>query len=154
MLSNNDGELATSDTRGITDDVIEELRQGCHELLDLLSPTFESFKDNPSLDVLEYLAETPFSLLRCAGYDWQEIEQLLNSRAKSDNFGADEIDRKLMQRIELGEWSGLPSMFEWQWYAARELYLTPQDLERRMDALKKVRGLHWDKRQGTMVFDS
>lgn len=154
LLSNNDGNLATSDTSGVTDAVIEELRQGCHELLDLLAPTFEGFKDNPSLDVLEYLAETPISLLRCAGYDWHEIERVLGSRAKRDEYGIDDIDRKLMQRIELGEWAGMPSVFEWQWNAARELVLTPQDLERRLDSIKKLRGLHWSERQGTMVFDN
>jgi hypothetical protein len=154
MLSNNEGNLATSDTHEITDEVIEELRQGCHELLDLLAPTFERFADNPSLNVLEYLAETPISLLRCAGYEWHEIESLLISKSKSDEFGADEIDRRLMQRIDLGEWPGFPSMLEWQWHAARELYLTPQDLERRLQMIKKARGLHWDERQGTMVFDS
>lgn len=154
MLSNNEGNLATSDTSGITDDVIEELRQGCHELLDLLAPTFDSFKDNPSLDVLEYLAETPISLLRCAGYDWQEIEQLLSSRTRRDEYGIDDIDRKLMQRIDLGEWAGSPSVNEWKWNAASELLLTPQDLDRRLENLEKIRGLHWSERQGTMVFEN
>ena len=154
MLNNNDGKLATSDTSGITDDVIEELRQGCHELLDLLAPTFERFVDNPALEVLELLAETPISLLRCAGYDWPEIEKLMASRASLDDYGVDDIDRKLMQRIELGEWSGLASMDEWQWQAARELYLTPQDFERRLEKVKNLRGLHWSSRQGTIVFNS
>jgi hypothetical protein len=48
----------------------------------------------------------------------------------------------------------LPSIFEWQWNAARELLLTPQDLERRLDSINKLRGLHWNERQGTMVFDN
>lgn len=154
MLNNNDGNLATSDTSGITDIVIEELRQGCHELLDLLAPTFDSFKDNPSLEVLEYLAETPISLLRCAGYDWKEIEQLLSSRTRRDEYGIDDIDRKLMQRIDLGEWAGSPSINEWKWNAASELFLTPQDFERRLDSIQKLRGLHWSERLGTIVFDS
>jgi hypothetical protein len=59
-----------------------------------------------------------------------------------------------MQRIELGEWSGLPSTEAWQWFAARELYLTPQDLERRLGNLRTLRGLNWDSRQGTMIFCS
>ena len=52
LLSNNDGNLAASDTSLITDEIIEELRQGCYELLDLLAPTFERFQDNPALDIL------------------------------------------------------------------------------------------------------
>jgi hypothetical protein len=66
----------------------------------------------------------------------------------------DQIDQRLMQRIELGEWSGLGSQDAWHWHAARELNLTPPDLERRLTKLKALRGLHWDDRQGTMVFES
>jgi hypothetical protein len=154
MLSNNDGNLATSDTRAVTDEVIEEIRQGTYELLDLLAPTFERFIDNPALDVLLALAEQPISLLRCAGYDWDEIETRLADRATSDEVGLDATDRRLMQRIELGEWANQPSLNDWQWHAARELYLTPQELERRLEQLQVLRGLRWDTRQGTMVFTS
>ncbi len=154
LLSNNDGNLAASDTSGITDAAIEELRQSCYELLDFLSPVFDWFVDNPSLDVLLALAETPISLMRCAGYNWQTIEEHLASRAALDDLGLDEIDRRLMQRIELGEWAGQPSPEAWQWLAARELHLTPQDLERRMNKIAALRGLRWNDRQGTMVFTS
>ena len=159
-LNNNDGELATSDTSQVTDPVIEELRQGCYELLDLLAPTFERFHDgafqsaNPALDVLLALAEQPNALLRCAGYTWEAIEQLLAGRAQADELGMDDTDRRLMQHIELGAWCSLPSTEAWQWQAARELYLTPQDLERRLGKLHHLRGLHWDARQGSMVFTS
>lgn len=154
LLSNNDGDLATSDTRGITDDIIEELRQGLYELLDLLAPTFESFKDNPALDVLLQLAEHPISLMRCSGYTWEQIEELLASRAHSDASGLDETDRRLMRHIELGEWANQPSVEAWQWRAARELFLTPQDLEKRIERVRALRGLRWDARQGTLVFTS
>ena len=154
LLSNNEGDLATSDTAKVTDAMIEELRQGCYELLDLLCPIFQRLEDNPSLDVLMALVERPISLLRCSGYDWPEIEKLLYQRAALDEIGLDETDRRLMQRIELGEWNGLPSTDAWQWHAARELYLTPQDLERRLGKLQTLRGLRWDARQGTMVFTS
>ncbi len=153
MLSNNDGDLATSDTSLVTDEVIEELRQGCHELLDLLAPTFELFVDNPSLDVLEFLAETPISLLRCSGYNWNQIEDLISKRAKVNDLGVDELDQKLMKGIELGEWSGFASLEEWKWRAAREMYLTPQDLERRLEKIDSLRGTHWNIRQGTLVYD-
>ena len=154
MLSNNDGALATSDTSGISDEIIEELRQGAYELLDLLSPAFDRFENNPALDVLLALAETPISLLRCAGYDAPQIEAFLSQRAFIDEMGLDQVDQRLMQRIELGEWAGQPSTKAWQWYVARELYLTLSDLERRLAKLEQLRGLRWNGRQGTMVFTS
>lgn len=154
MLSNNDGNLATSDTSAVTDDILEELRQGAYELLDLLAPLFDRFVDNPALDVLLALAESPISLLRCAGYTWDEIEARLGQRAALDEVGLDAAARRLMQRIELGEWANHPSPDAWQWHAARELYLTPQELERRLRRLQTLRGLRWDTRQGTMVFTS
>jgi hypothetical protein len=154
LLSNNEGNLATSDTSAITDDIIEELRQGAYELLDLLAPTFERLGDNPALDVLLALVEQPVSLLRCAGYDWNEIEAMLANRVTLDEVGLDKIDQRLMQRIELGEWVDQSSSDAWQWHAARELYLTPHDLERRLKRLQVLRGLRWDTRRGTMVFTS
>jgi len=152
QLSNNNGNLAASDTSDLSDEDIEELRQGCYELLDLLAPTFSWFSDNPSLDVLIALAEQPISLMRCAGYDWSAIEASLNERAILDEVGLDETDQRLMQCIELGEWGALCSPDAWRWQAARELYLTPQDLERRLNLLEGLRGLQWDARQGTMIF--
>jgi hypothetical protein len=154
MLNNNDGNLATSDTTAVTDDIIEELRQGCYELLDLLAPVFSRIEDNPALDVLLALAERPISLLRCAGYDWLQIEAMLVERAVLDEVGLDQTDQRLMQRIELGEWTNQVSLAAWQWFAARELFLTPADLERRLDTLHKLRGLRWDSRRGTMDFTS
>ncbi len=154
MLNNNDGKLATSDTSAITDDIIEELRQGGYELLDLLAPTFERFVDTPALDVLLALTEQPVSLLRCAGYSWDAIEARLAERAVLDEVGLDKIDRRLMQSIELGEWTRHASLNAWQWFAARELYLTPQELERRLEQIQGWRGLRWDSRQGTLVFTS
>jgi len=154
MLSNNEGSLATSDTQHITDEVIEELKVGCYELLDLLMPVFDYLKAEAALDVLRYLANTPISLMRCAGHNWDEIESLLAGRADAGENGFDNTDRKLMQRIELGEWNGFSSVEEWQFMAARELWLTVDDLERRLEVLQQLRGLRWDKRLGTLVFMS
>lgn len=153
-LNNNEGRLASSDTSTVTDDMLEELRQGTYELLDLLAPTFERFVDNPALEVLLALAEQPISMRRCAGYDWEQIETSLAERAALDKEGLDETTCRLMQRIELGEWSHLPSPDAWHWHAARELFLTPQELERRLALLQTLRGLRWDKRQGALVFTS
>ncbi len=154
LLNNNDGNLATSNTSSVNDDMIEELRQGTYELLDLLAPIFERFTENQSLDVLLALAENPISLLRCAGYNWGEIENLLCDRVSVDEVGFDKASRRLMQGIELGEWAGLPSQDAWQWHAARELYLTPQDLERRLEKILTLRNIRWNERQGTIVFSN
>lgn len=152
LLSNNDGMQATSNTALVSDEIIEELRQGCHELLDLLIPAFERFDFNQSLDVLNYLAEHPISLLRCAGYSWQDMENILSRRAALDDLGLDDTDRRLMMFIEIGEWTRMNSIESWKWNASRELYLTPHDLEQRLDHLNHLRGLRWDPAKGTLLF--
>ena len=153
MLNNNDGNLATSDTNRVTDEIIAELRAGSHEMLDLLAPIFDRFEETAPLDVLLTLAETPISLLRCAGYDWPDIELYLQNRLDPDEAtGLDEVDRRLMRFIDLGEWNACTNAAAWQWQAARELFLTPQELERRLTHLQHMRGLRWDARQGALVF--
>ena len=153
LLNNNDGGLATSDTRAVTDEVIEELRNGAQELLDLLAPTFDRFEEDEPLEVLLTLAETPISLLRSAGYDWPAIETYLRSRSAHDAAtGLDDLDRRLMKHVDLGEWDHSSDPAAWQWRAARELVVTPQELERRLARLNELRGVRWDARQGTMVF--
>jgi len=151
-LSNNDGRLATSDTSKIKPEVIEELRVGGRELLELLKPVFDRWEHNPSFEVLSFLAETPISLLRASGRSWEEINTLLADRAAADQAGLDKTDRRLMRAVELGEFGGSSAQEIWQWQVARELYLTPQELEERLERLDKLRGLRWDQRLGTMVF--
>jgi hypothetical protein len=152
ILSNNDGTLAASDTSGVTHAIMEELRQGLYELLDLLTPTFNYFVDNPSSPVLMALVDQPISLRRCAGYSWADIETSLSDRTRLDEVGFDDTDRDMMQHIELGDWPQFPSFEAWCWYAARELYLTPQNLERRLQHLDTLRGVRWDPSQGSLVF--
>lgn len=154
MLNNNAGKLATSDTSAVTDDIIEELRVDGYELLDLLAPIFERFTTDSALDVLLALCEQPISLRRCAGYSWDDIEAMLVSRIATDDVIFDKIDQQLMRSIELGEWAGLASAEAWQWRAARELFLTPQELDHRLERLKGIRGLRWLERRGTMSFTS
>ncbi len=121
-LSNNDGALAASDTRGVTDEVIAELRVNAYEMLDLLAPTFARFEAPEALDVLRALAETPLSLLRSAGYDWPELETYLQARANPvEGTELDAISVRLMKHIDLGEWSGFQDLAGWQWHAAYEL---------------------------------
>lgn len=151
-LSNNDGPLATSDTRNVTPDVIEELRAGSRELLEMLKPLFDRWEGNASFEVLAHLAESPISLLRASGRTWPEIETLLAERAASDALGLDRTDHRLMQAIEVAQVTGAPSVEAWQWSVARELLLTPRELEERMARLDQVRGLRWDQQLGTMTF--
>ncbi|MDY6875547.1 MAG: hypothetical protein SWK90_05005 [Chloroflexota bacterium] len=160
MLSNNDGNLATSDTSRVTPEVIEELRAGCRELLELLKPTFGRFarvacegsEDHPAFEVLSLLAETPLSLLRSSGYDWKEIEQLLRERAATMPGKWDKSDQRLTRLIELAELTGCTAPEAWKWKAAQELFVTPHELERRLERLDGWRGLKWDVELGTMVF--
>ena len=72
--------------------------------------------------------------------------------APDEATGLDEIDRRLMKHIDLSVWSACADTAAWQWQAARELVLTPQELERRLQRLDQLRGLRWDVRQGTLVF--
>lgn len=160
LLSNNEGNLATSDTSEITPEIIEELRVGCRELLELLKPifgrfaraSFEAQEDHPAFEVLNLLAETPISLLRCSGRDWAEIEALLSERATVPAGEWDQNDRRLIRAIELAEMTGHTQPESWKWETARELFLTPQELERRLERLDRWRGLKWDVDLGTMVF--
>ena len=160
MLSNNEGNLAASDTSQVTENVIEELRAGCRELLELLKPIFvrfarvayEEVEEHPAFEVLSFLAETPISLLRVSGRGWEEIEQLLSERAASTSAEWDKSDRRLIRLIELAELTGHASAAAWKWEVARELFLTPQELDRRLERLDRRRGLRWDEELGTMVF--
>lgn len=152
MLSNNDGNLATSDTSQVTPEIIEELRVGCRELLELIKPIFARFENNPSFEILSLLAETPISLLRASGRSWIEIEEMLSERAAMEVGGWDKTDRRLMRFIELAESESQQTPEAWKWAAARELFLTPQELERRLERLDAWRGLKWDVELGTMVF--
>ncbi|HHN93911.1 MAG TPA: hypothetical protein ENK17_04015, partial [Anaerolineae bacterium] len=161
MLSNNEGNLATSDTSQVTPEVIDELRAGCRELLELLKPVFvrlarvsgERSDEHPAFEVLSLLAETPLSLLRISGRNWVEIEALLSERAAvTAEEQWDKSDRRLIRAIELAELTGYPAPEAWKWEAARELFFTPQELERRLTRLDEWRGLKWDAQLGTMVF--
>ncbi|MBN1936819.1 MAG: hypothetical protein JW934_19315 [Anaerolineae bacterium] len=151
MLSNNDGALATSDTSRVTPQVIEELRVGCQELLELVKPVFDRFEHNPSFEVLSLLAETPISLLRASGRDWPEIDALLAERAETEIGDLDKTDQRLMRCIELAELTGCPEFEVWKWTVARELFLTPQELDKRLTQLDRLRGTRWDSNLGTVV---
>lgn len=152
LLSNNSGNLATSDTGGVTEEVIEELRAGCREMLDLTKPVFARFESNPSFEVLSLLAETPISQLRASGRDWDEIEDLLAERAAMEAGALDKTDHSLIRCIELAELGEQPTLEAWKWAVAWNLRLTPQELERRLERLEHLRRMQWDGDLGTMIF--
>lgn len=159
-LSNNDGNLATSDTSCITPEIIEELRVGARELLELLKPifgrfnrvSFEGNEEHPAFEVLSLLAETPLSLLRVAGYDWPDIERLLSERAAVTSAQWDRHDQRLIRAIELAQLTGYREMEAWKREAAKELCLTVQEIEQRLARLERWRGLKWDSALGSPIF--
>lgn len=160
LLSNNEGNLATSDTSAITPEMIEELRVGCRELLELLKPIFGRFawtsfdgvEEHPAFEVLAALAETPVSLLRCSGRNWEQIEAFLSERAATRPGDWDKSDGRLIRAVELAELTGCAEPRAWKWEIARELFLTPQELDQRIARLDQWRGVTWDPKLGSMVF--
>lgn len=152
ILNNNDGELASSDTSKITPDILEELRVGGRELLELLKPVLDRFELNPSFEVLNLLVETPISLLRNSGRSWAAIEALLDERAKTEIDELDSVDKRIMKSIEFAEFSGYEVLETWKWEVARELFLTPQELDQRLENLDHLRGIRWDIHLGTITF--
>lgn len=152
MLSNNDGTLAASDTSQITEDIIEELRIGNRELFGLLKPILTRFENNPSFEILSFLAETPISLLRIKGYSWQKIEEILQQRVQTAAVEWDAIDKKLIRCIELALITGQKSVREWKKAVAWEHYLSAQALEQRLANFNVWRGISWDSALGTISF--
>lgn len=156
LLSNNDGTLAASDTSGITPEVIDELRLGLEELLDLLTPSFSHFLYNPALEVLRAIAYKPISLLRCEGLTWEAIEahfqQKMMTSTGQNLPKFDETDRDLMQHIELCVWNHFSSEDQWYRHVADALLISYDDLRTRLQCLNQWRGLCWDDRQGSLVF--
>ena len=128
MISNNDGNLACSDTARVTDEILAELRRNSHELLDLLESLFNSLNDRPALTVLRRLADRPISLMRCDGMDWPEMEDFLakDIEEKSETF--DTIDRRLMETIEFRSMSGYSSQEAWEWQLARDLEIAEKPI--------------------------
>ncbi len=154
LLSNNEGPLATSDTSRITPEIIDELRVGCRELLELLKPVFDRFERNPSFEIQSLLAETPLSLLRVGGRSWSEVEQLLGERAATPTRDLSAADVGLMRLIELAEVTSAPAEETWKKLAARELLVTPQEIDSCLAKLDRLRGVRWDPRLGSMVLAS
>lgn len=152
LISNNDGMLAASDTSGITPEMIDELREGSRELLELVKPTFSRFENNPCFEVLSFLAENPISMLLIQGHSWEEIEDILQQYANSTAFDFDATDTKLIRTIELALVTGKASVRDWREDVAFELGLLPKDVEKRLAKCNLWRGICWDASLGTITF--
>ena len=66
----------------------------------------------------------------------------------------DKTDRRLMRCIELAELVAETALETWKWHVARELFLTPQELDRRLEKLDRLRGIRWDAGLGSIAFVS
>ena len=152
MLSNNDGELATSDTSQVTPEVLAELSSGCHELLELLKPIIKRFEQNPSYEVLSALADTPLSLRQIQGCSWTEIEQQLSQVAALSRPVLDKDDKKLMRTVELAQLTNFPTPDEWKSAAAEALLCSLADVDARLATIVFFRELQWDQQLGTFIF--
>jgi hypothetical protein len=152
LLSNNDGNLATSDTSHISDDILVELRTGCMELLDLLSNAFDLGSNDPAYTILRSLADRPVSLMRCDGLDWNEIEAGLAAKINLPEAVYDVFDRRLMEKIEFREWTGYSSQDAWEWQASQELEISVENIKARLQNIRANRAYHWNASIGSIIF--
>jgi len=150
-LSNNDGNLATSDTSHLSTDDLEELSTGCEEMLKFLKPAFARF-ENPALRVLRFLARRPISFMRSDGLGWEEIERLLSKQAAAERRNhLDSTDERLVRIIELGDIKGQPDDDRWLNRVADTLWIPRADLDLRMKRLAR-RKPRWDAEMGSYIF--
>lgn len=152
MLNNNDGNLATSDTSAVTPDVLEELRDGCRELIVLLKPILMRFERNPGFDVLWSLADAPISLRRIRGDSWQAIETQLRQVSALHEPDWRKEERYLMRYIDLTEFTGFDSEHQWKIAVARALFLKLDELEHALQKIALFRKMTWDMNLGTYLF--
>lgn len=152
MLSNNDGNLACSDTSRVSDEILEELRRNSHELLDLLESLFNSLNVAPALTVLRRLADKPISIMRCDHIDWPEMENLLAAGIDENKDTFDSVDQRLMEIIEFRTRTGYSSQETWEWQLARDLEIDESDLQTRLQNLLNFRAYRWDSFVGAPVF--
>lgn len=148
-LSNNDGELARSDTSGIGEKEIGELRQDARDLLLFLKSIFNKFT-NPAYSVLRHLAERPISSYRIEGRGWRDIERELRGHADYPMF-VDDVDKVIIKHIELGLERGKTSSDEWLGCVSAKSGITKLEVKQRIDGYME-RYPSWDSEVGSYVF--
>lgn len=149
LLSNNDGNLARSDTSKIGPREIEELRDNAFELLIFLKSVLNQFT-NPAFCVLKHLAHTPISLYRVEGCSWQDIETTLREYANYPVF-VDETDRVIIKHIELGLERNHPSTDAWLTRLSAKTGIPKSNVKLRIDRYLE-RYPAWDREIGSYVF--
>jgi hypothetical protein len=152
ILNNNEGNLATSDTSQLTPEILDELRDGCNELLNLLKPIFKRFEHNPTFKVLSSLANEPISLRRIKQMEWQEIERQLQADISAQQPIWDKIDRGIMKIIEVQEFSDFQSDDQWRQAVSNYLFLKTEEIEKRLMKISSFREIEWDSELGTYIF--
>ncbi|EIC22071.1 hypothetical protein [Thiorhodovibrio frisius] len=149
LLSNNDGELARSDTSGIGDEEIRELRQDATDLLLFLKSIFNKFT-NPAYSVLKHLAERPISAYRIEGRDWRDIERDLQGHVNYPVF-VDDVDKVIIKHIELGLVRGQSSADDWLGCVSAKSGVTKTEVKQRINQYLE-RYPSWDGEEGSYVF--
>ncbi len=149
LLSNNDGDLARSDTSGIGEQEITELQNNATDLLVFVKSTLNRFT-NPAYNVIKSLIEKPISIRRIEHDDWQIIENELRSIATYPFF-IDLIDTEIIKIIELGLVKGKDSVSSWLNEVSKETELKKSEIKRRIDGYIEKYPV-WDTEVGAFVF--
>jgi hypothetical protein len=149
LLSNNEGELARSDTSGIKAAERQELTANAMDLLHFLKSIFNKFS-NPAYAVLTHLAQNPISQYRIEKKNWQEIEQILQGFASYPTF-LDETDHHIIKIIELGLDRKKNSVEAWLSSVAATVGIPKNELKSRIDRFLE-RYPKWDAEIGSYVF--
>ncbi len=148
-LSNNEGNLAMSDTSGIGPAEISELQDNALDLLIFLKSIFNKFT-NPAYTVLKSLALNPISLRRIEKDDWIVIENDLSSKARYPQF-LDKTDANIIKIIELGLERNKTSAAEWLAHTSIRINLPEQELKQRIDRYIEKYPI-WDNESGSFAF--
>ena len=149
QISNNDGKLAASDTASINDEKLEQYRENGRALLRFLKSVFLIF-DNPAEIVLKELVETPISLRRITGKDWQSINDEL-AHMVAPLHTTDATDHELLKIIELTLLGEQKDESTWLTKAAEQLKINRASIIRRLQFLSS-RDPVWSQELGSMVF--
>ncbi|MEN8154275.1 MAG: hypothetical protein ABFR75_09660 [Acidobacteriota bacterium] len=149
LLSNNDGNLARSDTSKIRENEIRELQQNASDLLHFLKSIFNKFT-NPAYAVLKSLVEKPISLRRIENDNWEMIENDLRATAYYPDF-IDKKDYAIIKIIELGLKKNKSSISEWLKDVSEKTGIPANEIKQRIDGYIEKYPV-WDKELGAFVF--
>ncbi|MCI5224597.1 MAG: hypothetical protein D3924_18505, partial [Candidatus Electrothrix sp. AR4] len=149
MISNNNGKLATSDTKAVNDRILMEYQHNTQSLLSFLKSIFLII-DNPCELVLQELALKPISLRRNKGDSWQKIEADLVRMITPQRI-LDRADYELIKIIELGMLVHLNTKNDWLEKTANMLQLSPAEITHRLQDYQD-RSPVWQAELGSIVF--